>query len=336
MTVHTLRPEFDLAEPSSLKLDLANPKPKDLVALIEAFEANLGANPDFGPLPVSTGWHDITPTMAVDFLRRNRRGANRKVIPGTVFYYASQMARGQWKATGQPMLFDANGVLIDAQHRAYAVVISGVTIKTFVVTDIEPIDNLFAYIDNSATRTRSSALATAGYNGVAPIIDKIVRIGEEVKTGVYNPGGATKLLRMSPADILGLVGGYPNAQKAARAAASDWTPAVDYLSGHKDTVAYLGMRIIDLQGEELADEFFEEVAAAEERASDDPIAALRKVIDRDNASAKPMRKHYRLAALIKAFNAWNRNEVLPRRWMLQVNEDFPSLDEAQPQSEAAE
>ena len=280
-SVVNLRPNFDLADASTLTLDLANPKPKDVMALVEAFDAANNESSVLGPLPVSTGWNDITPTVAVDLLKRNRPGANRKIDPPTVFYYANQMARGQWKATGQAMLFDAHGRLQDAQHRLYGVLISGATIKSFVVVDIDPIPNLFAYIDNARPRTAATALQTAGFNGVASVINRVIKIGEEVRHGVYNPSGIERLQRMSPVDVLGLMDQYPNAQKAARSAASDWDEVVTFLgSKRKDIVAYLGMRIIDLHSEEVADDFFETVADPSDRAPDDPILAFRKEIRR--------------------------------------------------------
>lgn len=336
MTVITgPRPAFDLNNPETLQLDLANPRAKDVLALVETFERS--GQQDLGPLPVVTGWNDITPEIAIKLLKRNIPGANRKIDPATVFYYANQMARGDWKATGQPMLVDSNGHLVDSQHRNYAVVISGVTIKSFVVTDIEPIHGLFAYIDSSRVRTAATALQTAGLNGVSPVIAKVIKIGEEVRHGVYNPAGATRLPRMSPADVLHLSTAYPNAQKAARSAASDWSEAVSYLGDRKDIVAYLGMRIIDLCGEEKADDFFEEITDTSERAPEDPFAGLRKLVDKDRREEKPMKKQHMLAALIKVFNAWHTGEPLGRRWMLQVNEQFPVLagSDAPAQSEAA-
>ncbi len=336
--IHQLRPNFHLADPATLILDLDNQKPKDVLALVETFEADIKAKPDLGALPVKTGWNEITPEVAIDLLRRNRPGANRKIDPATVFYYARQMARGEWKATGQPFLIDDHGVLLDCQHRCYAVIISGATIKSYVVTNVETEENLFAYIDNSRPRTAATALQTAGLNGVSSLIAKVIKIAEEARHGVYNPTGkATKLQRMSPADVLHIASRYPNAQKAARSASSDWSEVVGYLADRKDVVAYLGMRIIDVHGEERADDFFEELLDNSERAADHPIAALRKEIDKDNKSDKPMKKQHVLGALIKAFNAWHKQEPLGRRWMLMVNEDFPTLDEAEPQhADAAE
>jgi hypothetical protein len=253
-----------------------------------------------------------------------------------VIFYARQMAKGQWKKTGQPMLIDSNGYTVDSQHRNYALLISGATITSFVVTDIEPIEGLFAYIDSSRSRTAATALQTAGLNGVSPIIVKIIKIGEEVRLGVYNATGASKLQRMSPADVLQTSTRYAGALKAARSAASDWEEAVEYLSGRKEIVAYLGMKITELHGEDKADDFFEDLVDNSERSPDDPITAIRKEIDRDSRADKPMKKHHMLGNLIKAFNAWHRQEALPRRWQMAVNEDFPSIDGPDQQAEAAE
>lgn len=339
MTVVNLQPDsrFNLAEPKTLVLDLNNPKPKEVFALVETFDEAMRANPDLGKLPVKTGWNEITPAIGINLLMRNRPGANRKVDPATVFYYAGQMAKGEWKATGQPILVDSNGVLQDAQHRLLAGLISGTKFKSFVVTDIPPIENMFAYIDNNRPRTAAAALQTAGFDGVAPLIVKVITIGEEVRAGVYNPySGLSKLPRMYPAQVLGLVESYPNVRKAARSAASDWEQAVDILSGRKAAVAYLGMRIADLHDEEVADNFFDEVMAPTEgRSAGDPILDLRKLAEKDSRADKPMKSRHLLAAMIKTFNAWHKHEVLGRRWMLMVDEDFPEIVSDKPQADAA-
>ena len=306
-------------------LDLDTVKPKDLLGVVEAFAEAKRSGAALGPLPVKTGWNEITPAIAIDLLKRN--DGNRKVDPATVIFYAQQMARDDWKKTGQPMLIDSIGRLVDAQHRCYAGLISGTTFPSYVVTDIEPIEGLFAYIDNSKVRTAATALQTAGMNGVSPTIVKMIRIAEEARLGVFNPSGPTKLQRQSPADVLHTAARYPGAQAAARSAASDWEEAVTYLgNSRKEVVAYVGMVITGLHGEEKADDFFGEIVDGDDRQQDDPIAALRKEIDRDSRSDKPMKKHHVAAALIKAFNAWYCGETLGRRWTWNpVNEDFPIL-----------
>ena len=340
VTTLPMRPPFDVNEPASCKLDLANPKPKEVLAVVEAF-ANFAkssaATVHLGtPLPVVTGWNEITPEIAADLLKRNHPGANRKVDAATVIYYGGQMDNDNWKPTGQPILIDANRVLQDAQHRLYGVLVSGATIKSYVVTDIEPIQNLFAYIDNSRPRSAATALQTIGLNGVSPLIVKVIKIAEEVRQGVYNPNsGLSKLPRMSPVEVVELAAQYPNAQKAARSASSDWEEAVTMLGGRKDVVAYVGMKISDLHDEYVADDFFTELTDPSERLPDDPIGILRKLAERDARADKSMKSRHMLAAMIKVFNAWHKHEQLGRRWMLQVNEDFPTIDTAEASSEEA-
>ena len=333
MSVIHFREPFNLDQPETLRLDFNNPKPKELVSIIELFEAEMKVQPVLGPLPVATGWIDIDPRLAVTLLRRNRPGANRKVDPGTSFFYGRQMAGGDWKATGQGLLFDRNGHLIDGQHRLYAILLSSTTVRMFVLTEIEAIPNLFAYVDSSRPRTAATALQTAGFNGASTVIAKIVKFAEEVDAGVYNRNGATNLPRMSPAEMLGLINKYPNAKTAARAASSDWAGAVDYLGvARKDIVAYMGMKIMDLYNYEVADDFFTEVMLNEDRAADDPFAALRKEIDKDNKLPKQMKRQVLFGILVKVFNAWQKKESLGRRWVQMVTEDLPEVDSPPPQA----
>jgi hypothetical protein len=337
MTVIPLRPTFNLADLNTLKLDFVhNPRQaaKDIVALVEIVEADAKANPELGPLPVQDGWNNITPEIARNLLHRNRANVNRKIEPATVIFYAQQMADGEWKKTGQPILIRSDGILADSQHRCYGGLISGVTFPSYVVTGIEPIPNLFAYIDNARSRTAATALETAGFNGQSPTIVKVVRIGEDVKHGVYNPGGAEKLPRMSPAELVRHMENYPNAQRAARSAASEWNNAVEYIGCRKEIVAYLGMRIFDLHSEEVADDFFYDLVTVETRQNRDPIGELRKVIESNKQAERPMKPHHLLATLITAFNAWHAKVPLPRRWVPAVNEDFPVIDSAPAEIEA--
>jgi hypothetical protein len=329
---------YDLADPTSMILDLVNPKPKDVLAIHETFRTAMRANPDLGPLPVSTGWMDITPAIAINLLQRNHPGTNRWLNPAAVFYYARQMAADEWMPTGQPVLINVNDELKDAQHRMYAVVISGKTIRTYVITDIADIPNLFVYIDNiMAVRGATAALQTAGYNGTSPTIAKVLRFAEEVRLGIYSPAGNTRLARTTPAQVLNLIGHYPTAQNAAQSAATDWAGAAKYLGNRKDIVAYVGMRIIDVHGEEAADEFFADAIDDRAREPDHPITALRKEMDKNNRQLVPMKRQSLAANLILAFNAWATEASLGRRWLWNPDtEPFPDLVEAEPQAQAAE
>jgi hypothetical protein len=191
MTDTSPRPAYDVNDSTTMVLDLESPHPKEFLAIVGAFEADIKAHPDLGPLEVETGWHDINPELAAKLLRRNRPGANRKIDYGTVAFYGSQMKRGDWKPTGQPVIFDDQEHLVDAQHRLYGCLLSGVSFKTYVLTGVEHFPGIFAYLDSVRPRTAATALQTAGFNGVSSTIAKVIRIAEEVSCGVYNPTGPT-------------------------------------------------------------------------------------------------------------------------------------------------
>ena len=291
--------------------------------------------PITSPLGLTNGWYDVTPERAEQWLRRNPPGANRKVSFGTVKYYARQMKAGAWPKTGQPVIFDENGVLKDAQHRLWACLMSGATFPTYVVTDVPDHPRLFAYLDNGKVRNLADALQTAGYNGVSPTIKQVLNIEHEFAG--YTPSSKTQMPRLTPIEIIDMVEQHPTAITAARLASSDWEDSVRIV-GHRDVVGYAGMRIIDLHGQETADDFFGQLGFASDPDPTEQIGKFRKLMAENAKKERPMKKHQVLGNLIRAFNHWVSGADLPKRWVMQVNEDFPQFaaPSETPIAEAAE
>lgn len=80
----------------------------------------------------------ITPKIAEKMLSSNTH--NRPVYQLTVDCYARDMRLGLWRPNNQGIGFDINGVLIDGQHRLWAIIQSGVTLEMLVVTEL-PIES---------------------------------------------------------------------------------------------------------------------------------------------------------------------------------------------------
>lgn len=74
---------------------------------------------------------DLTPEIAEDWLTHCNTH-NRKLIDSHVEYLADEMKAGRWRLTHQGIAFSDNRVLLDGQHRLWAVVLSGVTVPTRV------------------------------------------------------------------------------------------------------------------------------------------------------------------------------------------------------------
>jgi len=318
------------AEPWQPKFpaDIENMKAKLFEDIKEKFDEWLKSEPVNDPLSIDTGWHTITPQMAEDLLRRNRPGANRKVGFSVVQYYARQMRNGDWQPTGQGMIFDEHGVLIDGQHRLWAGLYSGVPFTTYVLTGVKAIPRLFAYIDNSKPRNPATALQTAGYNGVSPTIAAILKTAADIEDGVYSASTAHRRPRMTPIEYLQLMDKYPSAKMAARLASADYDEAVAVLGGYKDVVGYVAMAVIDRFGQEEADNFFGDLSDEHnEFEPDSPITAMRKLMVADAKAKDPMKRHQVLGNLIKAFNAWHAGSPIPpkSRWVMLTTEVFPSI-----------
>ena len=73
---------------------------------------------------------NVTPEMASQWLANNN--FNRPLKPRLVENYVRQILDGNWRRTHQGIAFDADGVLLDGQHRLHAVVQSGQTVSMLV------------------------------------------------------------------------------------------------------------------------------------------------------------------------------------------------------------
>ena len=74
----------------------------------------------------------VTPELAADWLKRNRR--NRSLKATTVAAYAQDMRNAAWLVTHQCVAFDTEGNLIDGQHRLHAVVEARAAVMMVVST----------------------------------------------------------------------------------------------------------------------------------------------------------------------------------------------------------
>jgi hypothetical protein len=308
--------------------DLDTAKPKLLDDFHEKFTEWAKAMPVTEPLPLTTGWHVITPQMAEDLLRRNQ--TNRKLVWSHVQYIAGMMRKGEWVATGQTLCFDEDGNLTEGQHRLYGCLMSNSPFETFVVTGVKKVNNLFAFYDNAKSRTPADALRTAGYNGVSATAAAVIKIAEGIKAGVYTASTAGTQRKIAPHEFLELVHAYPNAVLASRLASSDYEDVVKW-SGHKDIIGYLLMAIMDIHGQEVADEFFREfLYASTELPTDSPILAFRKLVEQDRKKIRGnMKRHQFLGNLIKCFNLWHTDEKPGKRWFMAAHEGFPTLSDGQ-------
>lgn len=306
-------------------LDLNKATGQGFSELVEEFHASTKAMGEIKPTKLKNGWLTITPQMAEMFLRFNRPGANRKLELVTVMYYASQMKAEQWPKTGQGIVFDEDGWLQDGQHRLWACYLGRVSFDSYVVADVPVIPNLFAYLDNSRTRTASVALQTAGLNGLSPLISQTIQVAHNFELGIYTcQAKKQRTAKMPPIQYLHYVDQHPEVRRAAHLTASEYREATEAI-GHKGITSFIVYKIITLHDEDVCDRFMEQISLTEE-AEDETLKALNAFLLRQSKSKDPLPKHLVLAHVIKAFNAWTTQTVL-KRVALPSDDPFPQFVE---------
>lgn len=99
---------------------------------------------------------DITPEIAKIILGKNYKN-NRGISDYHVAEMANDMKRGAWSSDAcEPLKFDKNGTMIDGQHRMYALVRSGKTIRFFIQTGLNT--EAYKLLDNGARRSAANLL----------------------------------------------------------------------------------------------------------------------------------------------------------------------------------
>lgn len=104
----------------------------------------------------------VTPSQAARWLD-NDNNRNRPVSDAVVQRYARDMKAGQWRLTHQGIAFDPQGVLLDGQHRLWAVVEADRAVEMHVWFNV-PADGLMV-IDGNRPRSLADHLRLGGGMG---------------------------------------------------------------------------------------------------------------------------------------------------------------------------
>lgn len=150
---------------------------------------------------------DVTPQLAGELLQRN--ATNRRVRPGHVNALAAVMAAGQFQSTHQGIAINAEGDVVDGQHRLLAIIKSGVTVTMPVAfgvnaehyghlmidvgmnrstADVYAVDRFVAqpctFIAYMHQSTRHKAMLAPYLEAFGPIMTAISKGGRHMRRGV--------------------------------------------------------------------------------------------------------------------------------------------------------
>lgn len=155
---------------------------------------------------------DVTPALAEKWLNQNTH--NRNLRDKAVLAYARDMEAGNWAENGESIKFAKDGTLLDGQHRLSAVVLSGVTVKMFVVTGLD--NGSQETMDDGRKRSLSDALHLRGESN-AVVLGSLLRralmweMGQYRNTGAYTPTNT---------ECLAFLGTHPETRGSATVAVS--------------------------------------------------------------------------------------------------------------------
>lgn len=133
---------------------------------------------------------DVTPQIAEAFLEKNTK--NRKIDWNVVHSYAEMMRRGEWQLTSEGISFYENGSMRNGQHRCYAIIESGVTVRMVVVYGVP---NESVICDNQKTRSLQNYCQLSDYSPAlsTKITSTLVNTLFSQRAGRMKIGEATKL-----------------------------------------------------------------------------------------------------------------------------------------------
>jgi hypothetical protein len=106
---------------------------------------------------------DITPELASRWLGDHNHH-NRKLVDAHVDRLAREMKAGHWRLTHQGIAFSSRGLLLDGQHRLWAVVLSDTTVPMRVFFNEAP--ESLGSIDAVRARSNDEILSLGGEIGV--------------------------------------------------------------------------------------------------------------------------------------------------------------------------
>jgi hypothetical protein len=115
---------------------------------------------------VTMAFEDIGPETAMRYLERNIN--NRKIRQRVVDRIARDIKHGNWRVTHQGIAFNIDGDLIDGQHRLWAIVESGCTVRVMVTRGLAR--NANEAIDQTLNRQVTDILH---YQGVSATMSEL-------------------------------------------------------------------------------------------------------------------------------------------------------------------
>lgn len=258
---------------------------------------------------ITTEVRVLSPADARDMLTRNTH--NRPPREGDVLKWAAEMEAGLWRMNGEPIKFGESGRLIDGQHRLMALALQEDDAKVeFLVVCGLP-DDTQRTMDQGRGRSLSDVLTLDGLDvsrSLAGAIRAYLLWSEGLMFVDRNTAGA----RLTNPYITRWSQGHLDTLELLRRGST-----YRKIRARGALVAAIFARIAEVQGVDVADEFFQRVSDGLNQSAGSPIMALRARLDNiagDNKNGVKARISDRdvIGMFVVAFNAWIAGRTLTK------------------------
>lgn len=228
----------------------------------------------------------LTPELARQMLENNKN--NRPLKAGNVAKAERALRAGQWKFNGDAIRVDANGNMLDGQHRCHAIVNTGIAAETVLISGLDP--EVFDTIDCGSPRSKADTLATKGEKFAKEIAAALMLIHSYHQTGDFLKRRETEL---GNSDMIALIARYPEVRQAP-----------DYKLGRitQPSIARAMYFLFRRSHPIKAEQFFNELLTGVGLAADSPVYQLRQRLITNMGAKGKLSTRYVCALFIKAWN----------------------------------
>jgi hypothetical protein len=244
---------------------------------------------------------EITPRLARQWLDQNKGNRPRKTR--AIDAYARDMAAGKWLVTGESIKFGTDGSLKDGQNRLHAVILSGVSIKSWVMFGLDP--RVQDVMDAGVKRSNGDQLTIRGVtnaNAVSTIAAAWTGWADRRWPSAVSAVSSPVLTH---SETIQFVDDHPEVTTASTLAVT--TSKVLRLPAGVIGAAWMILAGIN---EEDATNFFRKIREGEFAGKGDPLVTLtrRAQLDRDQGRASRPGPSFYL--IFRTWNAWRDGESL--------------------------
>jgi hypothetical protein len=255
-----------------------------------------------GPGHETVKIQEVTPALAKKWLEGNVD--NRKLRDSRVLHMSKILQLAEWDLTGDCIVFDEHGVLINGQHRLTAVVVTGIPARMVVLRGVP--SKAQEVMDQGLSRNLADQLHRRGVpytNIISGALNWLYQMKYIEETG--NVHYADPSMRPSLRELLVLFESNLDLVEEAPTIGK----LVYYTKVRPGPTLAIKHRLRQIDTEE-ADLFFEKWQTGENMERNDPVWRLREwtMSDARLRSVKGRAPAYRYVAyVLKAWNLWREN-----------------------------